>query len=229
MRAWLERLDAVEAHTRWAAPYDYIAVFEEDAFRLVDALQTAQQEDALETEGDGDDGLRHIAFVPVLVHPQFGASLVSIDVAGVGAEMREAGSDGATDGEIMQNARHGRPFASYFGARPVSSPIRKSARSPAIGDHHRHWQAAGCHGIVQGTGGDDLFNCGEEFPILRQGQTPHEHGAGEDFLMRRLHFELGEEVHRRTKSSYQKRRILGENNHEPYNERKLWKRGNESV
>jgi hypothetical protein len=67
MMPGLEGLYSVETHARRAAPDDDVAVFEQHAFDLVSALEAAEEEDALEAERDGDDGLGEVALVAVLV------------------------------------------------------------------------------------------------------------------------------------------------------------------
>src|SRR5580698_7770289 len=195
MRAGLERLDAVEAHAGWSAPHDYVAVFEQDAFRFLGALQAAQQEDAFESEVYRDDGLRHVAFVAVLVQSELGAGLVAIDVQCVGAEVREAGADGTAESEVMQDAWHGWPHADMFRIVRVP-PVCECSRSTAIGDHHPHRQAARSNGVVQRRRSENLPYRGEELTVVGHGQAPHEYSAGEDFLMRWFGLELGEKVHR---------------------------------
>ena len=81
MAAGLERLYAVEAHARGAAPDEGIAVFKQDMARFFCAFEAAEEENTLQPEGYGNDGLRQVALVAVLVQSKFRACLVAVDVA----------------------------------------------------------------------------------------------------------------------------------------------------
>ena len=100
--AGLERKHAVKAHAGRPAPDDYIAVLEEHALRRVGTLKTAEQEDALEPERDGDDGLVHVNLMAVLVQPKPGARLIAVDVAGIRPEAGKAGANRAANGEVQE-------------------------------------------------------------------------------------------------------------------------------
>ena len=90
----------MEAHARRTSPDDDVAVFEEDAAGGVGALEAAEEEDAFEAERERDDGLEEIELGPVLVDAEFCSGLIAVDVAGIGAELGEAGAHAAADGEV---------------------------------------------------------------------------------------------------------------------------------
>ena len=133
--------------------------------------------------------------MPVLVDAEFGACLVAIDVAGVGAELWEAGADCAADGEIPKQWRHGRPQAHALRICSVPS-IREGARVAAICDHDSHGQTAWSCGVMQRPRGDNRFRGGEELVVLGKGKAAHEHRAGKDLLVCWFCHELAEQVHR---------------------------------
>jgi len=89
MMAWLERQHAVKAHARWATPHNHITVFQQHPLYLIGALNAAEQEDALEPQRDGDDGLGHVNLMPVLVQAQLDTRFVAVDVAAIRPELRK--------------------------------------------------------------------------------------------------------------------------------------------
>lgn len=135
--AWFEREYAVKAHTRRSAPDDYVAVLQQDALGGIGALQAAQQEYAIKTERNGDDGLGHVALMAVLMDTEFDACFVAIDMAGVWAEEGKARTDSAAQGEIEQHARDGRPHAADCGIGGIPAAT-EGLRRAAVGDHDAH-------------------------------------------------------------------------------------------
>lgn len=185
----------MEAHASRASPDEDIAVFEQDVTRLFNLRQSAEEKDALQAEGDRDDGLGQVAFVAVLVKAKLCAGLIAIDVQGVGFEFWETAADGAADGKVAEDARHGRPHL-FLSVGIVGVPTAaEGSRLAAIGDHHGHGQAGGRDGVMERRSSADLVDGREEFSILRQGEAAHERGSGGDSFVGRFGFELGEEIH----------------------------------
>jgi len=183
----------VKAHARGSAPDKDVSMLEEEVARLAGALESAKEEDAGKSEGDGDDGLVEVALVAILVQSEPGSSLVAINVAGVGAKVGEAGAHGTAQGKLTQHARHGWPTSA---GRILRIPAaREGGRISAIGDHDGHGKSAGSGGVVQWRSGHDLVDGSQELAILGKGEAAHEDGAFGDFLVGRLGIELGEKVH----------------------------------
>jgi len=192
--AGFDRLHAVEAHARGASPDDDIAVFEQDAPGRVGALQAAEEKDALESKRDRDDGLVEVELVAILVETEFGSGLVAVDMAGVGAELGEAGANGAAQGEVVKDPGDGRPELAAVWFERVPAPT-EGLEGAAARDQNRHGQAAGRGGMMQGRCREDAFDGCEELGVLGQSEAAHEDSAGEELLVCRFGDKLGEEVH----------------------------------
>ena len=80
MTTRLQRLHSMKAHSRWTTPDNYVAMLEQNMSGLVAAFKAAKQKHSRQSQGYGNDGLREVAFVPVLVKSQLDSSLVAIDM-----------------------------------------------------------------------------------------------------------------------------------------------------
>jgi len=207
-------------------------MLQQNAPRRIGPLETAQQKDALQPQGDRHDRRKQVELGTVLVDPQLRSRLVSINMTRIWPELRKPRSHCASNPEVRQHPRNRRPnppvrgclwcwgrnglrigelLAPRIDLLPCIPSPPERLRCAAIRNHHLHRQAArGCRVTQRRRRQYSLYRR-KKLDILLQCQSSHQDRARVDLLMRRLRRKLGKEIHRTHEVILLQKRIKGEN------------------
>jgi len=195
--AGLDGLDAMPAQAGRAAPDQHVAVFEQDALRLVAPRQAAEQEAGGQAEGEGNDGQVQVGLILVLVQGHLRAGSIAVDQAGVGSKAGKPGLPSGIHGGLPPAGRHRRPGASIQGvgrAVAVALSVRHPAQGATVAHGDRHGESP--RGLHVAQGG--LGQKGGEFRQQDRGfgleAMAPQHGAGRQFEALDRVCEVGEKI-----------------------------------
>ncbi len=197
MDGWLQRHDAVKAKTRWASPYDDIAVLDGEALCFAGPLEPAKEKDGGNAQRNGDDGMAEVALILVLMQREFGTGMIAVDEAGVGSKPGESGLAGGGGGEAEKYFRHSGPvFAGLgiCGAVTVAGFIGYPAEKTTVGHGDGHLVASGCDHMAEWSRCSNFAEGLEDGGLMGQSKTVKKDRAGSDFFILRTGIVLLEEV-----------------------------------
>ena len=119
--AFLERHHAMVTKSRGTAPDRHVAMHHRYASYFVTSIQAAKQKDRWYSERYGNNRLRKIMLVFVLVQRQLCARLIAIDQARIGLEIRESCVSGPQSLRVFETIP-----ASAASARPSPDRSRRN-------------------------------------------------------------------------------------------------------
>src|SRR5260370_461378 len=110
---------AVVPKPRRTAPHRHIAVPDREFPHAIAAFQPAELEGGRQPQRHGDDWVRVVALVFVLMQRQPGAGLVTVDQACIGRETRVAGILRGAARQSPEAVRHRRPWPAALRVDPI--------------------------------------------------------------------------------------------------------------